>query len=138
MSFTLHPQLGADTVLVGDFNLCTIRLMNDSRYLWLILVPRRQGIKEISDLHPNDLEVLWGEVMKAHEAVRGLVKPDKMNIGALGNMVPQLHVHVVARVKGDPAWPKPVWGHSPAVAYEDGGAEMVARVRKVLGPLAVG
>lgn len=138
MSFTLHPQLEADTVLVGDFNLCTIRLMNDSRYPWLILVPRRQGIKEISDLHANDMDVLWGEVMKAHEALRGLIKPDKMNIAALGNMVPQLHFHVVARKKDDPAWPKPIWGHSPAVPYDDNGAAMVADVRKVLGPLAVG
>ncbi|MFZ2587949.1 MAG: HIT family protein [Alphaproteobacteria bacterium] len=131
MTFTLHPQLAADTHVVGDLPLCRVLLMNDSRYPWLILVPKRQGIKEISDLDPQDVDAVWPEMMKAHEALRTLTNPDKMNVGALGNMVPQLHIHIIARTQTDPAWPKPVWGHSPAVPYDDV-APMLARVRQAL------
>ena len=132
--FTLHPQLAADTLEVGDFPLCTVRLMNDSSYPWLILVPKRQAIREITDLPAPDVETLWGEILRAHEALKGLVMPDKMNIGAIGNMVPQLHVHVVARMKGDKAWPKPVWGFAPAVPYTpDAAAERIAALRAQLG-----
>lgn len=139
MSFTLHPQLEADTVLVGDLPLCRVLLSGRfSQYPWLILVPRRQGIKEISDLHPNDLPTLWEEVMKVHDALRALTKADKMNVAALGNVVPQLHVHVIARFKTDEAWPKPVWGVGEPKPHPDGGAGMVAEVRRALGPLVVG
>lgn len=133
--FTLHPQLAADTHVVGDLPVCRVLLMNDSRYVWLIVVPKRQGIKELTDLPQQDVEALWPEILQVHEAVRGLANPDKMNIGALGNMVPQLHIHVVARTKADPAWPKPVWGHSPAVPYADGGVAMVGKLRGALGML---
>jgi diadenosine tetraphosphate (Ap4A) HIT family hydrolase len=116
--FELHPRLTADTHLVADWPLCRVLLMDDARYPWLVLVPRRAGLTEIADLHPEDRAALMDEMVRAGEAVRTLLPGAKLNIGALGNVVPQLHVHVIGRNPGDPAWPGPVWGHSPAKPYE--------------------
>lgn len=133
MTFALHPQLEKDTLPVGDLPLCTVLLMNDSSYPWLILVPKRQGIKDLTDLPPQDLDLLWPELTRVHDVLKDLTGADKMNIGALGNMVPQLHVHVIARFKGDKAWPKPVWGQYPAVAYTEDAAEaLLERLRGAL------
>ena len=119
MGFTLHPRLAADTVLVGDFELCRVLLMNDARYPWLILVPRRDALREVHHLRPADRIALMDESCRVAEAMQGLFTPDKLNIGVLGNIVPQLHVHHIARFTTDPAWPGPVWGHSPALPYAD-------------------
>lgn len=126
MSFTLHPRLAADTSFIADWPLCRVLLMEDARYFWLVLVPRRDGVTEITDLSAEDRALLMEETARAGQIVKGGAK---LNIGALGNLVPQLHLHVVARHSGDPAWPGPVWGHSPAVAYDD--AARAARVALV-------
>jgi len=118
MSFVLHPRLEADTAFIADWPLCRLLLMNDARYPWLILVPRRPGVVEMMDLVTDDRALLLNEMMRAGEIIRGLPQVTKLNIGALGNVVPQLHVHIVGRHPGDPAWPGPVWGHSPAAPYE--------------------
>ncbi|HEY4274042.1 MAG TPA: HIT domain-containing protein [Rhizomicrobium sp.] len=116
--FALHPRLAGDTVFVVDWPLSRVLLMEDARYPWLVLVPRLAGLVEITDLTAADRAWLMEEVARAGDAVRGLASVAKLNIGALGNLVPQLHVHVVGRHPGDPAWPGPVWGHSPATPYE--------------------
>ena len=118
MTFRLHPRLEADTAFVADWPLCRVLLMNDARYPWLILVPRRADSVEITDLGSDDRGLLMAEMARAGVVVRGFHGVAKLNIGALGNLVPQLHIHVVGRQAGDPAWPGPVWGHSPPTPYE--------------------
>jgi diadenosine tetraphosphate (Ap4A) HIT family hydrolase len=118
MSFQLHARLEADTRPAADWPLCRVLLMEDARYFWLILVPKREGVTEITDLSAGERSQLMEEAARAGEIIKaaGAVK---LNIGALGNQVPQLHLHVIGRQPGDPAWPGPVWGHSPAVPYDD-------------------
>lgn len=123
MSFELHPRLAANTSFIADWPLCRVLLMEDARYFWLVLVPRREGVSEITELSPQDRAALMEEAARAGRIIKD---SGKLNIGALGNLVPQLHLHVVARQPGDPAWPGPVWGHSPAVPYDD--AARAARV----------
>lgn len=108
--FSLDPRLEADTIPVGDLALCRVLLMNDARYPWLILVPRRPGVSEITDLAEDDAAQLMREARIATQVMLDLAKPDKVNVAALGNVVAQLHVHVVGRFLSDPAWPGPVWG----------------------------
>ncbi|PSC06209.1 diadenosine tetraphosphate hydrolase [Alsobacter soli] len=135
--FSLHPQLAADTAVVGDLLLSRVLLMKDARFPWLILVPRRAEIREIIHLSDGDQARLHREVAEASRAIKGLFRPDKLNIGAIGNMVPQLHVHVVGRTQADAAWPRPVWGSGPAEAYSDVAlAERVARIAAALGRIA--
>lgn len=117
MAFVLHPSLARDTVEVAHLPLCAVLLMKDRRFPWLILVPRREAVREICELPPEDRAVLIEEIARASEGLRRLFQPDKLNVGALGNIVPQLHVHVVARTAGDAAWPGPVWGSGPAEPY---------------------
>ena len=116
--FALHPRLEADTWFVTDLPLCRVLLMNDASYPWLILVPRRPALSELHDVAAADLAKLTDETIRASRALKSAFKADKINIGALGNMVPQLHLHVIARFRNDPAWPGPVWGAKPAVPYE--------------------
>lgn len=116
-SFMLDPRLAADTLAVTSLALCDVLLVNDSRYPWLILVPRRSGLVEITDLDAHEQATLWQEVNCASAALRAIGPCEKLNLGALGNIVRQLHVHLVARCTGDSAWPGPVWGHGRAVAY---------------------
>src|SRR5262245_61263649 len=123
MPFALHPRLAQDTVEVTQLRLCRVLLMKDSRFPWLILVPEREAVREIHELAPEDRAALVEEIARAGEVLTRLFQPDKLNVGALGNLVPQLHVHVVARRATDPAWPGPVWGSGPAVPYEDGEIE---------------
>jgi diadenosine tetraphosphate (Ap4A) HIT family hydrolase len=115
--FELHPRLTAETVTVTDWPLCRVLLMNDSTYPWLVLVPRQRNIAEITDLSPDDQLVLMNEIAKASSALRALASPHRINVAALGNMVAQLHVHVIARFTDDPAWPKAVWGAVPTAPY---------------------
>jgi diadenosine tetraphosphate (Ap4A) HIT family hydrolase len=123
--FALDPRLAADTRLVASLPLCDVLLMNDARYPWLILVPRRAGLVEIADLRDDEQAMLWQEVNRAAAALRAVTPCDKLNLGALGNIVRQLHVHVVARVEGDTAWPGPVWGNGQAVARGDAQARLL-------------
>ena len=116
--FELHSRLAEDAAFIADWTLCRVLLMNDARYPWLILVPRRANIVEIFDLAPEDRELLIAEVAFASERLKHFSHAAKINLGALGNLVPQLHVHVVARNPGDAAWPGPVWGHGRPVPYE--------------------
>ena len=109
-AFRLHPQLAADTQHLAALALCEVLLMNDSNHPWLILVPRITDASELLDLDEPDRVQLWREIDLASRTLRELFTPDKLNIAALGNVVSQLHIHVIARFRDDPAWPKPVWG----------------------------
>ena len=115
----LHPTLARDTVEVARLPLCRVLLMKDRRFPWLILVPERESVREIHELTAADRAELIEEIARAGEALQRLFQPDKLNVGALGNVVPQLHLHVVARFATDPAWPGPVWGSGTAVGYAD-------------------
>ncbi|MEA2559806.1 MAG: hypothetical protein QOH06_1310 [Acidobacteriota bacterium] len=119
MPFALHPTLARDTVEVARLPLCRMLLMKDRRFPWLILVPEREAVREIHELPAADRAELIEEVARVSEVLERLFQPDKLNVGALGNVVPQLHVHVVARFATDPAWPGPVWGSGTAVGYAD-------------------
>ncbi len=119
MSFSLDQRLSQDTDFVADLPLCRVLLMNDSRWPWLILVPRRESLVELTDLDAADRARLIEEAARAADWLKAHAKADKINLGALGNVVRQLHVHVVARRAGDPAWPGPVWGFGAAVPYAD-------------------
>lgn len=134
--FHLHEQLAADTRQVARWTLCSLRLMDDANYPWLILAPQQEGLVELHDLSPADLQVLATEIARASRGLQALFEPDKINVAALGNMVPQLHVHVIARFAGDPAWPKPVWGALPARPYEPD--ELEARLSALKAAFADG
>lgn len=116
-AFALDPRLQADTHSVAMLPLCELRLMDDARYPWLVLVPRRAGMTEIADLTESEQAQLWREANQSAAALRAVAPCDKLNLGALGNIVRQLHLHVVARTQGDTAWPGPVWGSGAAVPY---------------------
>jgi diadenosine tetraphosphate (Ap4A) HIT family hydrolase len=116
--WSLHPQLERDTTLVSDLSLSRLLAMNDANYPWLILVPRRPNIVELIDLDDTERNQLTDEIARASRALKDATQCDKLNVAALGNVVPQLHVHVIARRKSDAAWPKPVWGVVPALPYD--------------------
>jgi diadenosine tetraphosphate (Ap4A) HIT family hydrolase len=131
--FTLHPRLEAETIFVADWGLSRVLLINDARYPWLVLVPRRADLAELHDLNHAERMVLIEEIARAGRGLKALTGAEKINVGALGNLVPQLHVHVVARSPGDPAWPGPVWGHGTAVPYEAAALQnIVERLRASL------
>lgn len=133
IGFQLDPRLAADTVPVARLDLCEVRLMNDARFAWMVLVPQRGGLVEIADLTPSERTLLWHEVDRVGAALRVVAPCDKLNLGALGNIVRQLHVHVVARREGDPAWPGPVWGSGPALSYGESTRNLLAdRLREAL------
>jgi len=113
----LHPQLAEDTIIIGRFDLCILLLMNDENFPWFILVPDRKDIKEIYQLEKNDQQTLMAESSLLSEVLAEEYSADKLNVAALGNIVPQLHIHHIVRYKNDPAWPAPVWGKVPAIAY---------------------
>lgn len=115
----LHPQLQQDCFILGQFDLCLLLLINDSQYPWFILVPQRKNISEIHHLPPHEQQQLIIESSLLATAIEQAFQADKINIAALGNMVPQLHIHHIARYKSDVAWPKPVWGLHPAIAYQN-------------------
>jgi diadenosine tetraphosphate (Ap4A) HIT family hydrolase len=125
--FAVDPVITSLTVKLADWPLARVFLYKDSRYHWGLLVPRRAGVVEIADLSSDDQAQLMKEIVRLSEVVRGLPGVEKLNVGALGNMVPQLHVHVIGRRKGDPAWPGPVWGHSDPVAYSSPSEAPLAR-----------
>jgi diadenosine tetraphosphate (Ap4A) HIT family hydrolase len=133
-SWSLHPQLELDTVAVGDLPLSRLLVSNDANYPWLLLAPRRLGACEIVDLNEKDQSQLMVEIARTSRALKNVTTCDKLNVAAIGNMVPQLHVHIVARRRDDPAWPKPMWGAVPARAYDPAERErIVAALRRELG-----
>lgn len=127
MKFQLHAQLEADTFVVGDLPLCRLLLMNDARFPWVILVPRRLDVSEVYDLPMQEQQMLWQESALVAEKLMQLTKADKMNLAALGNVVPQLHVHHVARFKTDAVWPKPIWGQGTAEPYSEADKQLMLR-----------
>ncbi len=137
--FVLDPAFAATSAALGDLPLCEARLQLDARYPWIVLIPRQAGLREIEDLSAADRVALMDEIVLAGAATRAIgaalgLPVDKLNVGALGNVTPQLHVHVVGRRSGDPAWPGPVWGHSPAEAFTAEALEAaVAAARRSLG-----
>lgn len=127
--FALDSRLQQDTIAVGDFPLSSLLLMNDSQYPWFILVPRREDVSEIFQLDAADQQQLWREATQLAEVLKDTFDADKMNVANLGNVVSQLHMHVIVRKQGDAAWPGPVWGKYAAVPYIE---EELARVREKL------
>ena len=131
--FALDPNLEADTHPIGELHLSQLLLMDDARFPWLILVPRIAGARELIDLDEGDQRSLLGEISAVGRAFETLLRPDKLNIAALGNVVPQLHVHLIARYTTDAAWPKPVWGQGERVAYAAAArASRIAQLRTAL------
>jgi diadenosine tetraphosphate (Ap4A) HIT family hydrolase len=129
--FELDAKLAADTVEVARWDLCRVLLTNDANYPWLILVPARAGLRDFHDLAAEDLSRMTAEIVRASKALKALFDPVKLNVAALGNQVPQLHVHVIARREDDPAWPKPVWGAAPARAYDEAARDArIAQLRE--------
>ena len=136
-AWSLHPQLAADTMHVGDLALSQLLAINAADYPWLVLVPRRAGVVELADLG-SDAFPLTAEIGVVSLALKELTRCDKINIAAIGNVVPQLHVHIVARRKTDPLWPKPVFGVTPLPRAKEAAFErFVDKVRKKLGAAQV-
>ncbi len=132
--FTLHPQLAQDCAVVGDYPICRVLLNKQfSQFPWLILVPKRTGLRDLTDMAEQDYLPVMEEVRAAHDTLRDLSGADKMNMAAIGNMVPQLHIHLIARFKDDACWPKPVWGNADPSPYDaDALVKMVETVRETL------
>jgi diadenosine tetraphosphate (Ap4A) HIT family hydrolase len=133
--FTLHEQLASDSHPVAELGLSALRLMDDSNYPWLILVPRVADARELIDLDATQQAALMQEVNQVSRVLKQLFRPYKLNIAALGNLVPQLHVHLIARYQDDPAWPAPVWGRIHCRPYEP--EALVQRVRDLQRALGV-
>ena len=135
MLFQLHPQLAADCIALGRFDLCRLLLMNDSQYPWFILVPEIADIREIFQLSKDQRGLLQEESCFLAKQMSQLFNADKMNIAAIGNLVPQLHIHHVARYRNDKAWPAPIWGKFSPVPYTSGQLEeRLNQVKARLGP----
>ncbi len=127
--FTLHPQLVKDTVPVEDLSICRVLLMNNRHFPWLVLVPMRDGLRELFDLQPDDYRAVMEEVRTTSELLAVLTQAYKMNVAALGNAVPQLHIHIIARFPRDIGWPNPVWGSAAEPYAEQELAAMVERLK---------
>ncbi len=131
--FQLHERLQQDCIAIGHFSLCQLLMMNDQQFPWFILVPERADIKEIYQLNAADRQLLSEESCYLAENMAELFNADKMNIAAIGNMVPQLHIHHIVRYQTDKAWPAPVWGKFTAQAYtERQSVELIAKVKAQL------
>lgn len=118
-AFEVHTQLLSDCAIVGDATLCRVLLMNDARFPWLILVPRLSGLRDFHEVPSEFRSSFFDEIESASIAVKEVIGADKINVAALGNQVPQLHVHVIGRLKSDAAWPGPVWGVGSPIPYDD-------------------
>jgi diadenosine tetraphosphate (Ap4A) HIT family hydrolase len=130
--FQLHERLTADTIELGQSQLCTVRLMNDRTWPWVLLVPAVAGVREIYELKESQQQRLMAESSVLSRQMMTLFQGDKMNVAALGNMVPQLHLHHIVRFRDDPAWPGPVWGIQPPVPYTE---TELTEVRRLLAPV---
>ena len=133
-TFSIDPRLLADTHVVGGMALSEVLLMDDMRFPWLILVPRIAGARELIDLDAADRNVLSGEINVVGRALESIEKPDKLNFASLGNVVSQLHLHIIARRIGDAAWPQPVWNHGERVVYSTASRDArIAALKRALG-----
>ncbi|MEY2598788.1 MAG: hypothetical protein RLZZ142_1047 [Verrucomicrobiota bacterium] len=132
-AFSVPPQLANASVRVCELPLSSVWLMDNQRFPWLLLIPRVAGVSELIDLSEADQSALWREIADASRALRELFTPDKLNVAMIGNLVPQLHVHVIARFRADDAWPKPVFGFAPPIAYAE--ERRAALVRELQGRL---
>ncbi len=130
--FELHPQLAKDSYPLAQWPLCEVRVIKDANYPWLVLIPRKPGLKDYDDLSPEDMVLAGEEIRELSGALRKLYRPDKLNVAALGNQVPQLHIHVVARFHNDAAWPNPIWGAVPARPYSGDNDERVIALKEAL------
>ncbi|MDX5298341.1 MAG: HIT domain-containing protein [Gammaproteobacteria bacterium] len=138
-AFQLHERLAADTVYVANWPLCAVLLMNDAQYPWVILVPRRAGLRELHELAPADQQQFLRESCHLGAHLLADLGGDKLNVAALGNLVPQLHIHHIVRRVGDAAWPAPVWGRHPPQAYTpEVLREVVAKVQTMVRSLPGG
>jgi len=132
-AWSLHPQLAKDTVPVGDLALSRVLLATDANYPWLILVPRLPALVELIDLEENAQVQLLSEIAASARALKNITECEKLNIAALGNQVPQLHVHIIGRRHSDAAWPKPVWGVVAPIAYDPAAREgFIGALRRAL------
>jgi diadenosine tetraphosphate (Ap4A) HIT family hydrolase len=122
--FNLHPQLAESTLGLGQLPLSEARINNDSRFPWIILIPRGKDLVGLHDLAGDDLQTMMLEIRDMSRLLVDAFSPDRINVGALGNIVPQLHVHVIARFEADPAWPGPAWGAGSPVPYDAGSPEL--------------
>ena len=130
--FTLHPDLSRDGIPIGWFPHCQVLLINDAAYPWFVLVPQRDNISDTIDLSPDDYAVMWQESKVFSEAIMQAFAGEKLNVAALGNMTPQLHIHHIVRYKSDPAWPGPIWGKQPMTPHTDSEVEeVVLRLKAV-------
>lgn len=127
--FALDSRLQQDTIALGDLPLCRLLLSKDANYPWFILVPRRPAVSEVFELDEEAQQQLWQETTLLAKLLDGLFDADKMNVATLGNVVSQLHMHVIVRRQSDVAWPGPVWGRVPALVYT---AEALAHVRRIV------
>ena len=134
-TFQLHLRLKEDCIAIGRFELCQLLMMNDSQYPWFILVPEKAGIKEIYQLNKPERHTLTEESSYLAENLAVLYKADKMNIAAIGNLVPQLHIHHVVRYQTDKAWPAPIWGKFPAAPYSQ--QQITDNIAKIKGQLKI-
>ncbi len=125
--FSLHPNLARDCLEVATLSACRLLLMNDSRHPWLILVPMREGLRDLDELTPEETAAVWTEIRLASRLLRDQFHPEKLNIASLGNLVPQLHIHIIARFTTDPDWPHPVWGRNPPLPYPPLEAEQLIK-----------
>jgi diadenosine tetraphosphate (Ap4A) HIT family hydrolase len=116
--WSLHPQLARDTIAIGDLALSRVLVVNDANWPWLLLVPRRPDASEFIDLDEVERAQLMTEITRVARALKEVTACDKLNVAALGNVVPQLHVHVIARRSGDAGWPKPIWGAAPPLPHD--------------------
>ena len=133
--FTLDTRLARDTLAVTDLPLCSVRLMDNKKFPWVVLVPRLGGVGEWIDLDRDQQHQLSDEIAVVSHILKALVTPDKLNIATLGNMVPQLHVHVIARYKSDAAWPNPVWGGPSEYYKEEEASRFVYELKSALDSL---
>jgi len=130
-TWSLHPQLARDTISIGDLPLSRVLVVNDANWPWLLLVPRTLGVSEIVDLDEVARAQLMTEIARTARALKTVTECDKLNIAALGNVVPQLHVHVIARRAGDAGWPKPIWGAAAPLPHDQSELErFIAEIRR--------
>ncbi len=128
MGFTLHPDLVRDGIPMGEFPLCQVLLINNAAYPWFVLVPKRENISDTIDLSPEDYAQLWTESRVFSQAIMEGFQGEKLNVAALGNMTPQLHIHHIVRYKNDTAWPGPIWGKQALTPYDKPGIENVRNI----------
>ena len=131
--FILHSKLAADTFEVLSLEVSQLLLMNDARYPWLILVPQVSGMRDLHNLSTKQYQAVTQEIVQVSEVLESLAQAHKMNVGALGNMVPQLHIHIIARQTNDAAWPAPVWGVGEAQPYSEDAAKTL--IQKIASKL---